>query len=186
MIDSIKVVFPQTETNGCLQTLTDAEFHIYDHDTEKRCYVHTDPEGIKHFTVENMDGRPVHFLAIDKCMLADDELTQRCDCAIFDEQTFCFIEIKTTSSNNDRRKAKCRKKAFDQLGATISYFKSRIGFSAIQIEAYITLIIDDIVNEDEIIEIQPKPRIRANLTEKIAEFDEIGVVLFYENRKRFK
>lgn len=113
MLDTIKKVFPQIETNGCLQTLIDAEFHIYDHEIEKRCFVHTDPDGIKHFMVENIDERPVHFLAIDKCMLADDALTQRCDCAIFDEQTFCFIEIKTTSSMTQRKKL--RREAQNQL-----------------------------------------------------------------------
>lgn len=75
MLDAIKAAFPQTEVKVCLQTLTDSKFHIYDHETEKRCYIQVDPEGIKHFTVKNTDGRPVHFLAIDKCLLMDDELT---------------------------------------------------------------------------------------------------------------
>lgn len=185
VINAIKEAFPQTETNNCLQTLTDTKFHIYDHETKKRCYVQNDPNGVKHFTVENADGRSIHFLAVDKCLLTDAELTQRCDCAVFDEQTFCFVEIKTTSSDNDRRKAKCRKKAFDQLKSTIVYFKEKINFDTTKIEAYITLITGNILDEDEVIELQPKPRVRANLIEKAAEFDEIGVALFFDKIKCF-
>jgi hypothetical protein len=174
VINTIKLAFPQTEINGCLQTLTDAKFHIYDHETEKRCYVHTETEGIKHFTVENMDGRPVHFLAIDKCMLADDKLTQRCDCAIFDEQTFCFIEIKTTSSMTQRKKL--RREAKNQLKAVIAYFRENNAFVPHSIEAYVSLLTDS----------QTRPLNRASLVEETEEFDEIGVTLFHDNRKRFE
>lgn len=185
MFSAINAAFPPTETNNCLQTITDSEFHIYDHETGRRCYLQHDPDGVKHFTVKNTVGYPVHFLAIDKCLLTDSELTQRCDCAVFDEQMFCFIEIKTTSSDNDRRIAKCRKKATDQLQATISYFRDKIGFETVQVEAYITLVTESSLEGDQIPEPRSKPRVRANLTAKITEFDEMGVSLFYSNEKHF-
>lgn len=134
VINAIKEAFPQTETNNCLQTLTDTKFHIYDHETKKRCYVQNDPNGVKHFTVENADGRSIHFLAVDKCLLTDAELTQRCDCAVFDEQTFCFVEIKTTSSMTQRKKL--RRDAKDQLKAAIAYFRNNVDYAAVQVEAY--------------------------------------------------
>ena len=182
VLDAIKTAFPQTEANKCLQTLTDKMFCIYDHEVEKRCYIQDNSEGVKHFIVENPYGHHINFLAIDKCMLTDSELTQRCDCAVFDEQTFCFVEIKTTSSEKDRRRAKCRKKASDQLMATISYFKNKVNFNEIKLEAYIILVTESGTEEYDLL---PKPRVRASLIEKIIEFDEIGVRLSYQGPKIF-
>ncbi|ADB38730.1 hypothetical protein [Spirosoma linguale] len=174
MIDTIKRAFPQTEINGCLETRTETEFHIYDHETEKRCYVHTDSEGIKHFTVENVSGRPVHFLAIDKCLFFDNDGPKRCDCAIFDKETFCFIEIKTTSSMTQRKKL--RREAKNQLKAAVTFFRENITFTSTQIEAYVSSLIDS----------QTRPLNRASLIDEIEEFEEIGVILFHNNRKKFE
>ena len=131
----------------------------------------------------------VHFLAIDKCLFMDDVQTQRCDCAVFDDLTFCFVEIKTTSSENDRRIAKCRKKASDQLLATILHFKNEMNLDGCQLEAYVTLVTESSTlarNIDELEEeLLPKPRARANLIEMVVKFDEIGVALYYDNKKRF-
>ena len=175
VFDAIKNAFPQVEINDCLQTLTDAAFYIYDHETAKRCYVHNDPERVAHFTVIHENKRPVHFLAIDKCLLIDSDENPRCDCAIFDEETFCFIEIKTTSSGNERRRAKFRRKAINQLKATIAFFRSHVAFDSTPIEAYITLLAES----------EGRPRNRTNLTAEIEEFDEIGVLLFYDDRRTF-
>ncbi|GAB4038503.1 hypothetical protein [Spirosoma jeollabukense] len=174
MLDVLKFAFPQTETNNCIQTLTDVEFHIYDHETEKRCYIQNDPNGVKHFTVENGEGLSIHFLAVDKCLLMDEELTKRCDCAVFTEQTFCFIEIKTTSSMTQRKKL--RRDAKNQLKAAISYFRDKMAFTSTQIEAYVCLLTD----------LETRPLNRASLIEETEEFAEIGVTLFHDNRKRFE
>jgi hypothetical protein len=175
VLDAIKIAFPQAEINDCLQTPPGATFHIYDHETAKRCYVHNDSEGIKHFTIINGDNRLIHFLAIDKCLLIDSDENPRCDCAVFDEQTFCFIEIKTTSSENERRRTKFRRKAINQLKATIAFFQGHVAFDSTQIEAYVTLLAES----------EGRPRNRTNLAAEIEEFDEIGVTLFYDNRKIF-
>lgn len=173
VLDTIKDAFPQTGVKGCLQTLTDSEFHIHDHETEKRCYIQVDLEGVKHFTVRNTDSRSVHFLAIDKCLLMDDERRQRCDCAVFDNQTFCFIEIKTTSSMTQRKKL--RREAKNQLKAAIAFFRNKVAFDSTQIEAYVCLLTD----------LETRPLNRASLVEETEEFDEIGVTLFHDNRKQF-
>ena len=64
-----------------------------------------------------------------------------------------------------------------------------MNFGGCQLEAYITLVresstLDSNVDEFEE-ELLPKPRVRANLIEMVAEFDEIGVDLFYKNEKSF-
>jgi hypothetical protein len=89
--------------------LSDVEFCIYD-SNEKRCEIQIDPDGVKHFTIENPTGREIHFLAIDKCLFSDSDLVLRCDCAVFDIKTFCFVEIKVVDHAAKRsesyRKAK--------------------------------------------------------------------------------
>jgi Holliday junction resolvase-like predicted endonuclease len=175
VLDALKIAFPQLESNNCLETSTGLTFYIYDHETEKRCYAHNDPDGIAHFTVINNEARSVHFLAIDKCLLMDSDENSRCDCAVFDEQTVCFIEIKTTSSENERRRTKLRRKAMEQLKATIVYFKNQAVFDSADIEAYVTLLAES----------EGRPRNRTNLAAEIEEFEEMGVRLFYANAKAF-
>lgn len=189
MFDEIKSAFPQADTGSCLQTIFEREFYIHDHEIEKRCYVQDDSNGVQHFKVVSKTEKPVNFLAIDKCLFTDKVKIERCDCAVFNDQTFCFIEIKTTSSEKDRRIAKCRKKASDQLMNTILHFKDRMAFDGCQIEAYITLVTaSSSLNSgtDELEEeLLPRPRTRTNLVEMIAIFDEMGVALHYDNRKTF-
>ncbi len=72
-----------------------------------------------HFTVTNPLQKEVHFLAIDKCVLTDSDKTH-CDCAIFDNSQFLFVEI--SDSKKLHRNAK-RKKAKAQLSQTITHFR---------------------------------------------------------------
>jgi len=57
------------------------------------------------------------------------------DCAIFDEEVFCFIELKDCKNKNiptNRRKAK------EQLIATIEFFRENINIKQ-KLEAYICI-----------------------------------------------
>ncbi|AKD55928.1 hypothetical protein SD10_14485 [Spirosoma radiotolerans] len=125
MIDTIRQTFPKIQENNCLQTLTDSEFCIYDTD-KGRCTIQSDLGGIKHFTIENPTQRNLHFLAIDKCLFLDSDGTQRCDCAVFDSKTFCFIEIKEV--DHAARRAEQLRKAKEQLKTTILYFQEQLEF----------------------------------------------------------
>lgn len=183
VLNRIKTAFPKTEANTCLQTLADSEFYIYDHETEGKCYTHKDVVGIIHFTVENSSTNPVYFLAIDKCLLADNDRTKRCDCAVFDDQTFCFIEIKTTSSMTQRKKL--RREAKNQLKIAISLFREHNVFTTEYLEAYVCLLTETKGEDSELDGIRTRPLNRASLLEEAEEFDEIGVTLFHSNFKRF-
>lgn len=183
VLDALKLAFPQAEIKECLQTTTDGEFYIYDHETEKRCYVHTDPDHVIHFTVKNKDEKTISFLAIDKCLLMDDDLTQRCDCAVFDEETFCLIEIKVTSSMTQRKKL--RVKAKNQLKASADFFQSHMAFATKQIEAYVCLLTEVNDSQSEPDTSRTRPLNRASLVEETEEFNELGVSLFHDNRKEF-
>lgn len=172
MHDLIKRVFTLTEQNSCLQTITKAEFHIYD-DTagKKQCYIQDDPIGVKHFTVENPAKRSIHFLAIDHCLLFDGD-SAHCDCAVFDEKTFCFIEIKETTRPNKR--AEYTHDAKEQLKATILYFNQRLTFTTKRIEAYVCVS-----------DTSPRPARPSNNLNEQVEFADLKAILYHGNIKRF-
>lgn len=172
MIDIIKTIYPQTEANGCLKTLIHKEFFVLD--TEKNfCIIHTDATSKKHFTVENPTERDIHFLAIDKCLFFDDvHLQRKCDFAVFDSKTFCFVEIKETKKAGKR--SEYSRDAKDQLKATIRTFKQQMTFTTKRIEAY--LCVGDL---------NPRPaRLTNDLSEQF-DFAELGAELYRGNYKRF-
>ena len=173
MIDSLTVAFPQIVGSDYLGTLTDTCFFIYDQDTEpKRCFIQDDSQGVKHFTVHNPTGREVHFLAIDRGIISGKEDQERCDCAVFDQKTFCFIEIKVVS---DKQAGVSNRKAKSQLKATILYFQTRVAFTTKRIEAYICVG-----------RTIPRPAKRATDLDERYEFEEeLGVALYHGNEKRF-
>jgi hypothetical protein len=171
MINSIKAAYPQIETNGCLQILTDSEFFVLDTE-QKRCIFHTDAGSKKHFTVENPNEREIHFLSIDKCLFSDSESVQRCDFAVFDSKTFCFVEIKETTKAGKR--SEYSRDAKDQLKATVRIFKQQMTFTTKRIEAY--LCVGDL---------DPRPaRLTNDLSEQF-DFAELGAELYRGNIKRF-
>lgn len=172
MIELIRTAYPQTDSNGCLQTFTQQEFFILDTD-QKRCTAHTDADRKKHFTVENPTEREIHFLAIDKCLFFDDELNQRkCDFAIFDSKTFCLIEVKETTSAAKR--SEYSRDAKEQLKATLQKFRDDMTFTTKRIEAY--LCVGDL---------NPRPaRLTNDLSEQF-DFASLGASLYRGNVKRF-
>ena len=166
----IEQAFTRTLQNKCLQTRTEIEFCIFDTDA-KQCAIQTDPNGLKHFTVENPTGREIYFLAIDHCLFSDQDAT-RCDCAVFDEKTFCFVEIKETDTAA-RRSAHYRD-AKSQLKATIRYFQDQMTFTTKRIEAYACVG-----------RTNTRPASQTtDLTEQV-EFADIRAVLYHGNVKRF-
>jgi hypothetical protein len=93
MKEAIKIAFPKVVSGGCLESTTETVFHIFDSpDDPKRCFIKRQDEEPEHFKVKNPQSKVIHFLAIDKCIFSDTDVT-RCDCAIFDETHFNFIEI---------------------------------------------------------------------------------------------
>ncbi|RCR65658.1 hypothetical protein [Larkinella punicea] len=171
MKEQIERVFPQTVLNGCLETISDQEFGIYDSET-KRCYRQTDSDGIIHFTVENPAAKSIHFLAIDKCLFDDNDPIERCDFAVFDAKTFVFVEIKETSKAGQR--ASHNQKAKSQLKATISHFTNVLSFTSKRLEAYAC------VGRTE-----ARPTQKASDLNDEFEFARLGATLYHGNRKRF-
>lgn len=82
-----------------------------------KCYlIENTEEGI--LKVSNASGKIVFLLAIDDCIFLSSD-GKRCDCAIFDDKAFYFIEIKDCKA---KRQSERRKEAIEQLKSTLEFF----------------------------------------------------------------
>ena len=169
----IEKSYPQITQNSCLEILTDLEFSIYDSEMG-RCFIQKEEDSVIHFTVKNPNQKEIGFLAIDKCIFMDNDKIKRCDCAVFDNKTFCFIEIKETNN----RKSENSRKAKEQLLTTIKEFKDKIDFSDKRLEAYVVVGLD-------FKKISPASKSQDLLS--TLKFERLGVTLFHDgNEKKFK
>lgn len=173
MLDKILSRYPACGEGDtpCLTERTDSIFYVRDNPISKRCYAHSDSDGVIHFTVENRLDKSVHFLAVDHCILWDSD-PQKCDFILFDQTTLCFVEVKTASMR--QRKAQ-RKKAKDQLLATIRQFREELPCKNEQLEAYVCVLSD----------VEGRPINRASLLDEVEEFDLVGATLYHQNHKTF-
>ena len=133
MKDSIISSFSSCKQYDCIHTESSTTFKVADHE-DKCCYISKDSEltSLSYCTVINPTAKPIHFLAIDKCLLKESD-DKKCDCAIFDEKVFCFVEVKVTK----RKKSVRKNEAFEQLKTTITHFKEKLNFDSHKIEAWI-------------------------------------------------
>jgi len=136
---NIAAVFPQCTTNACLETTTDSTFTVIDPAEDKKSIIYKggiDTLSPPYFTIHNRTNKPIGFLAIDHCLFFDHD-NEKCDFAVFDNSVFCFVEIKRGSG---RKKGKIRKKAIDQLRATIIAFdKCNVDFTGYKREAFVSV-----------------------------------------------
>ena len=167
MQSSLKKVFPQIEENGCMESLKEKEFEIYDCEEEKRCYITTE---YGQFKVINGSEKEITFLAIDKCLFFDSDTFKKCDCVVFDSNTICFVEIKACKFK--QRKSN-KKTAISQLKSTIEIFRKEFNMDK-KIEAYLC------------IGMNPQHPPRASTSDKILEFEEeLDTQLFEGCQKEF-
>lgn len=87
------------------------------------------------FKVENKNQRIVNFLCIDHCLLFDSD-EMRCDCALFDDEVFRFIELKKSST---KTKPKRKAHALEQLKRTITLFYEKLPIQNHRLEAYMCI-----------------------------------------------
>ncbi|MCF2442458.1 hypothetical protein L0657_00720 [Dyadobacter sp. CY345] len=138
MQQAIENSFPQIVGGTCLERLT-TSFEIFDNDSDpRRCYVRKNLNEQVHFAVKNPRNIEIHFLAIDKCIFTDLG-PSRCDCAVFTESDFCFLEIKFSKKLGQRKRA--RETAQKQLQNTIyEFIKANISFHRLQLKAIICIV----------------------------------------------
>ena len=130
------------------------------------------PNSLSFVDVRNPKEKDLHFLSIDKAII-NDNLSKKCDFAIFDESTICFAEIKTASSS---KRGERRRDAYEQLKTTILHFQSIISFDNYQIEAWICFGTKNRY---------PKTTSK-NMVMKKAMFDECRAILCEGNEMMFE
>ncbi|MBX7204974.1 MAG: hypothetical protein K1X81_06085 [Bacteroidia bacterium] len=136
MRQKIHNAFANCLAHSCLQNTNESIFYIQDHPTHGRSFI-TIPINLNdypYFTVNNPDQKDINFLSIDQCIYLTPQDGPRCDCALFDNTVFHFIEIKRGGppKTSDRRRD-----AIDQLKVTIMNFIGQIDFSTHKIYAHI-------------------------------------------------
>jgi hypothetical protein len=171
MINSLKNLFPHIEKKGCLQIIEKEAFEIFDNIEEKKCIIR---EENGQFKVLNTSKKEIGFIAVDECLFNSSD-GSRCDCIIFDDEVFCFIELKSCKNKNisgNRRKAK------SQLIATIEFFQEKIKIDK-KLEAYICVTCS---RDEGKITMTP----RASNGDAQLEFEEsYNTQLFYECQRKF-
>jgi hypothetical protein len=116
MKQSLETAFPQIIQNRCLEFTSKQDFYIFDEENKSSKITET---GILQIT--NPRASELGFLKIDHCFLGNKD-PNKCDCAVFDENTFCFVEISVAKAKQRNEK---RRKATEQLSNTIKLFKEK-------------------------------------------------------------
>ena len=123
--------FLSCKSNNCLEKVSNSEFKIADDElTNKSKIVNLDGA----LTVRNNQEKLLNFLKIDSCIF-DESDSKRCDCALYDEKKFFFVEFKTYNKNQNRTH---KRRAIKQLENTIDTFLEKgIEFSDYELKALI-------------------------------------------------
>lgn len=180
MLDRIKAKFGEQRTNNCLSSESKTEFYVTENDTTNQSYIVLQSEKSidldRCLIVKNPLQKNINHISIDGCFLTEQHgySGEKCDFVVFDDEKFCFVELKTkaVSKKNTRKNLK---KARSQLGATINYFDdNEIDFSQHSLEAYI------------VFENKLYPTDQASVKERRKSFfDKYEVDLFEESELEF-
>lgn len=122
MINQLREAFPQLEVD-CLTTITDK--HTFVFEAEKGIFV-SDKDKY-HLHIENKTNIEFYFIQNDDCLMKTVKGGQ-CDYVFYNNQSFCFTEIKVAKGNL----ANHRKEAYYQLENTFKYYSKLINFSTIE------------------------------------------------------
>ncbi|MCP4701971.1 MAG: hypothetical protein GY862_34695 [Gammaproteobacteria bacterium] len=174
----LKAHFPLIANNNCLEANDSSVFHVYDDPTAGRCRIDTAMEipEEQSFVVDNPDNKQIRLLAVDHCLLFDGE-GKKCDCILYDDTYFCFIELKDVISDDHQKRRRARKDAKPQLLATIELLQDSLPASALA----------DITQEAYLcVGRRPaRPAIKSESQAAMRDFAAKGVSLYDGCRKAF-
>lgn len=172
MIAKIITAFPKLVENKCF-SVQNTDFGIRDDQDKEQepSYIVFEIEEA-HFKVKNPTGKEIHFIAIDKCLWKDsDDIGKKCDCIIFDDTSFFFIEIKNPKIG---RQGNHRKKAEIQLHNTIKAFQSEINVNQYDIYAIICFVKNN------------SPKLTTGSQNMKAFWDNYDITLYERNHWEFQ
>lgn len=87
-------------------------------------------------TVHNESKKNIFFVKTDKCLVIEERNQKKCDCLVFDDTQFFFVEIKTCKSG---KRAERRREAIIQLEYTINLLlkENNVNFHGLKTTALI-------------------------------------------------
>jgi hypothetical protein len=141
LLEKIKEVFGKEHIEKCLSTTNEVIFFVLEQKKGQNAEVASEVEDEDiAFKVLNPQKKTLYFLAIDGGLIPSHNYEgTRADFALFSQDKFCLVELKTDSTSSSRVK-KNIKKAYTQIKATLDYLKQEgIDTSAYTLEAYIVL-----------------------------------------------
>lgn len=134
--------------NDCWTVNMDSELMVIDDDEQKFSRFTNNPEDAqKALMVINENNRQIVLLSIDNKLIKE-HLGGICDCALFDDERFRFVEFKTNAYGNSSEQVReTFDKATSQLKETIHVFKDRLQKVNIQFEDAVVLSCHVVVSQ---------------------------------------
>lgn len=134
--------------NDCWTVSMDSELMVIDDDDLKISRFTNDPEDAqKALMVVNEKNRQIILLSIDNKLIKEHQ-GGICDCALFDDKQFRFVEFKTNAYGNSTEQVReTFDKATSQLKETIHVFKDRLQKVDIQFEDAVALSCHVVVSQ---------------------------------------
>lgn len=130
--------FPEVSVNGCFEIVSDSQFYVYDCPQTKQSRITLKKPNEQHFKALNINSKHIRFLSVDNCMFFGGD-GKRCDFILYDEMTFCFIELKEVKKDDHQKRKKSKRIAEQQLLPVIELFQSKIDLSDKVLEAYLCI-----------------------------------------------
>ena len=134
--------------NECWTVRMDSELMVIDDDDEKYSRFTDDPDDVqKALMVINANNRQIVLLSIDNKLIKE-HVGGICDCALFDEKQFQFVEFKTNAyGNSPEQTCVTFDKATSQLQETIHVFKDKLQKVGIVFEDAVALSCHVVVSQ---------------------------------------
>lgn len=134
--------------NDCWMVRMDSELMVIDDNDKKFSRFTDDPEDAqKALVVINEKNRQIVLLSIDNKLIKEHQ-GGICDCALFDDKQFRFVEFKTNAYGNSTEQVRVTfDKATSQLKETIHVFKDRLQKVDIQFENAVVLSCHVVVSQ---------------------------------------
>lgn len=134
--------------NECWTVRMDSELMVIDDDDEKYSRFTDDPDDVQRaLMVINANNRQIILLSIDHKLIKE-HVGGICDCALFDDKQFRFVEFKTNAYGNSEQSVRDTfDKATEQLKETIRVFKDRLQKVDIVFEDAVTLSCHVVVSQ---------------------------------------
>ena len=145
MVAQLREVFTATPVDLCLDHDDSERFYILEDDASGKSIIEEDLTPKDGFLIINPHQKTVYLLATDNCFL--EHLNQyegrQCDCVVFDDRCFCFVELKLNVFK-PRQATKRLREAREQLGNVIEFFRETFDnasrdFLGFELEAYVVM-----------------------------------------------